>query len=312
MKRKAPVQASGGAGFRYENAVAARFLVALLGGTNPLGADFGRVSRVDWQARDAGWLADELAITCRTSDRDRSAGVSVKSAQQVTRSGFPADFVEIAWVHWFGINTRRKIRDSNDAVVLVTGSLAHDVQEAWSNILLEALETAPDRMATRLSWPAPGDGPQSSALQRTLFESFRCPAAIQSHGNAENATAVQLLRRVRLLHLDYEDTPSRDHAAAIAECQSILTPSDAAEAERLWLRLIGIADKKRPAGGSIDLPQLLAELRGEFVLRDHPDYRRDCEIVERSSQDLIDRMLALAVRWAGLRTPYSLATRPLR
>jgi hypothetical protein len=172
VKRKAPVQASGGAGFRYENAVAGRFLVALLGGTNPLGIDFGRVSRIDWQARDAGWLADDVAITCETSDRERSAGVSAKSAKQVTRSGFSEDFVEIAWALWFGINTPRKLRDSNDAVVLVTGSLAHDVQEAWSNILSEALETTPDRMATRLSRPVP----TVTALNRLRF-SARYPKA---------------------------------------------------------------------------------------------------------------------------------------
>jgi hypothetical protein len=51
LKKKAPVQATGGGGFRYENAVAARFLLDLLGGTNALGVDFGRIARI-------GWLAD--------------------------------------------------------------------------------------------------------------------------------------------------------------------------------------------------------------------------------------------------------------
>jgi hypothetical protein len=59
------------------------------------------------------------------------------------------------------------------------------------------------------------------------------------------------------------------------------------EAEKLWRRLTDIADQNRPAGGSIDFPKLLNEVRGEFDLRDHPDYRRDWEILERSSQDLM-------------------------
>jgi len=64
-KKKAPAQLTGGAGFRYEDYVAARFLLDLLGGTNSLGPDFGRVTRVDWQARDAGWLAEDLGISCK-------------------------------------------------------------------------------------------------------------------------------------------------------------------------------------------------------------------------------------------------------
>jgi hypothetical protein len=169
VKKKAPVQATGGAGFRYENSVAARFLLDLLGGTNALGVDFGRITRIDWQARDAGWLADDLVITCVTSGGDRTAALSVKSSQQVTRVGFPQDFVTIAWAQCFGIKTDRKLRDSNDAVVLVTGSLAHEVKDGWSNLLHDALLTAPDRMAARLLSAAPGDGSQSSALQRALF-----------------------------------------------------------------------------------------------------------------------------------------------
>jgi hypothetical protein len=90
-----------------------------------------------------------------------------------------------------------------------------------------------------------------------------------------------------LLEFDFAATPSQDHAGALADCQAILKSADPAEAERLWSRLNGIADKKRPAGGSIDLSKLLAELRGEFDLRDHPDYRRDWEVLERSSQELM-------------------------
>jgi len=287
VKEKAPVQVTGGAGFRYENSVAARFLLNLLGGTNTLGADFGRVGRLDWQARDAGWLADDLAVTCRHSSADRSAGVSAKSSQQVTRAGFPQDFVNIAWAQWLGFKTDRRFRDGNDAIVLVTGSLARDVQEAWSSLLFEALQTTPERMVVRLSEPAVDERAQSSALQRALFQSLRCPDELLSYGDADENTTIQLLCRIRLLHLDYEQTPSHDHARAVADCRSILRSGDAAEAEKLWHRLNGIADEKRPAGGSIDLPQLLAELRGEFNLRDHPDYRRDWDVLERSSRDLM-------------------------
>jgi hypothetical protein len=50
-KARAPVSLTGGQGFRSENPVAARFLLDMIAGTNTLGADFGRVVRVDWQTR---------------------------------------------------------------------------------------------------------------------------------------------------------------------------------------------------------------------------------------------------------------------
>jgi hypothetical protein len=267
--------------------VAARFLLNLLGGTNALGVEIGRVIRVDWQARDSGWLADDLVISCGHPSGDRTAGVSIKSAQQVTRSGFPQDFVRIAWAQWLGVNKNRKFGDSNDVIVLVTGSLAHDLKDAWSNFLREALQTTPERMVARLSEPSAEGGSQSSALQRALFESFSCPEHLRSCGTTDKGATVQLMCRVRLLHLDYKATPSRDHALALADCQTILTSGNAAEAEQLWRCLNGIADEQRPLGGSIDLPKLLAELRGEFDLRDHPDFQRDWHVLARSSRELM-------------------------
>jgi hypothetical protein len=42
------VRLTGGAGTRYENPVAARFLLDMLAGLNSLGSDFGRITRIDW------------------------------------------------------------------------------------------------------------------------------------------------------------------------------------------------------------------------------------------------------------------------
>lgn len=286
MKKKAPVQATAGSGFRYENVVAARFLLDLLAGTNALGADFGRITRIDWQARDAGWLADDLVVTCQPSGRFRAAALSIKSAQQVTRSGFPQDFATVAWAQWFGINTERKLRESDDAIGLVTGSLAHEVKDAWSNLLHDALLTTPERMAARLSPPAPGEGIQSSALQRALFESLHCPQELRVNGDTGEPATADVLRHVRLFHFDFEAVPSRDQVAALADCQRLLRSGDAAEAQALWNRFIGIADARR-TGGTITLSQALAELRGEFDVRPHPDYRRDAEVLGRLSRDLM-------------------------
>lgn len=276
VKRKAPVQLTAGAGFRNENCVAARLLLDLLGGTNTLGSDFGKVDRLHWQGRDQGWLADDLVVECTSASGDRQVGISLKSDRQVTSAGFPANFVGIAWAQWFGVATDRVLRNSNDAIVLMSGNLAHEVEDAWSNMLVDALNTTPERMVARLAEPAAGEGSQSSAIQRALFASLRCPDELRHAGDCSDNATVQLLCRIRLLQFDFETTPSRDQDRALGDCQNLLRSGDADDAGALWSRLIAIADAKR-AGGSINLVSLLTELRGEFDLRDHPDYRRDWE-----------------------------------
>jgi hypothetical protein len=119
-----------------------------------------------------------------------------------------------------------------------------------------------------------------------LAGSFACPESLRGGGAHDDIATIDVLRRVRLLHFDYEHTPSRDHVRALEDCQRLLRSGDAAEAEKLWRRLTGIADEKR-TGGSIDLAQLLNSLRGEFDLRDHPNYRRDWEVLNRASQEAI-------------------------
>jgi hypothetical protein len=285
-KKKAPVQLTAGTGFRNENCIAARFLLDLLAGTNSLGEKFGKIDRVQWQGRDLGWFADDLVIECSASAGKRTAGISIKSDRQVTAAGFPPDFVSIAWAQWFGIKTERTLRGSDDAVVLMVGSLSQDVEDAWSNLISDALITTPDRMLARLVEPEVADGSQSSALQRQLFASLHCPHELRDEGDASDAAALRLLCHVRLMRFDFEATPSRDHDHALRNCQNVLRSGDAEEAKSLWSRLVAIADATR-AGGSLDLAGLLAELRDEFDLRDHPDYRRDWEVLDRSSRELM-------------------------
>jgi hypothetical protein len=88
-------------------------------------------------------------------------------------------------------------------------------------------------MAARLSPPVPGDGSQSSALQRALFQSLRCPEELCGNGDSGDAAMADLMRHVRLLHFDFEAVPSRDYMLALADCQRMLKSGDAAEAQSL-------------------------------------------------------------------------------
>lgn len=62
---KAPVALTGGAGFEFHDCVAARFMIDLLHGRCSLGAEWGAIVKVAWEARESGWLADDLVLSCQ-------------------------------------------------------------------------------------------------------------------------------------------------------------------------------------------------------------------------------------------------------
>ena len=146
------------------------------------------------------------------------------------------------------------------------------------------------RRQRRNGWSPACLRPRKTAVRKPLtckgaFKSLHCPGQFRDQGDTDEKATARLLRQVRLIRFDYEAKPSRHVNEAVADCQKILRSGDPAEARKLWNRLTGIADSKRPAGGFLDLPGLLQELRGEFVLAEHPDFTRDWETLGRHSQE---------------------------
>ena len=96
---------------------------------------------------------------------------------------------------------------------------------------------------------------------------------------------MRLLHDIRILDFDFNIPTSQSRVQALRDCQSSLNSGDASQAQDLWDRLVGIADEKRPVGGSLDLRELLAALRDRFSFRDHPDFRADWEVLLRRARE---------------------------
>src|ERR1017187_6276586 len=94
---KAPVKITGGGGFGFADQVGAFFLANMLSGGFPIGVSHGTVFQLDFEARDRGWLLDDLLITLSNSTGTSHCALSIKSNEQVTLSGFPADFTTSIW-----------------------------------------------------------------------------------------------------------------------------------------------------------------------------------------------------------------------
>jgi hypothetical protein len=114
-------------------------LSIFLAGTNALGSDLTGSTVPIARARP-GLARPTISLSPARvrAETGRPASQS-KCAQQVTSGGFPANFVGVAWAQWFGIEIERALQNRSDALVLMTGSLAHDLENAWSNLLGDAL-----------------------------------------------------------------------------------------------------------------------------------------------------------------------------
>ena len=280
---------TGGAGFNFEDCIAAYFMIHLLSNTPPLECDFGVVVSIDWQVSESGWSLDDLLITCKGSNEVlRRLAISIKRDKQVTRKGFPTHFVEAIWKHWLNTQTNPFVKD-RDRLCLAVGELADSVKSAWDKMLAQALRTSSERMVKRLS-------PQSksrsnSKIQRDIFNSLHCPAGLKQGGNTEKIDTARLLKHIRLLHYDFQSPQSNAEKEAIRLCKSCLHSGSTDEAKELWGKLIAFAANLRAQGGTMDRSQLIRTLH-KFRLAEFPDFRSDWTILQRVSKDAM----------AGIRT----------
>ncbi|HKV12711.1 MAG TPA: ABC transporter ATP-binding protein [Thermoanaerobaculia bacterium] len=278
-----PVQLRGGGGFRFENMVAASFLADLLAGERRfLPSISDRVLVVDWQI-EAPPL-DDVRLTLGDGATTGFLAFSIKKNQQLTRKGFPDDFVRAVWSRWLYPQTGTGTFDrERDYFGLAVGILPDEVQKAWDNLLSQATVGDPHELARRFS------SKSVSKIARDLFASLHCPNDLEGSGRCTSIETVRLLRRIRVLHFDFRSEPSKDFARAVEVCRKALASGSFDQAIDLWERLVGIADERR-AGGSMDLRSLLGELRDRFQLVALPDYRQDWERLARASKDGLEKV----------------------
>ena len=130
-----PVQLSGGAGFDFEDAIGARYLLSILRGEAVFGVELGIPAQLDFQVGESGWLLDDLMLTGVTKHGELSrAAISVKTAKQVTmKGGFHASFSNAAWAQWAGA-TSGPFDKQRALLCLATANVADSVWKAWMAI----------------------------------------------------------------------------------------------------------------------------------------------------------------------------------
>lgn len=251
-----------GAGFSNEDAVGAHALLCLLAERAYLEPSLGWPTAVQFQTRKLGWTLDDMLVESQSPLGVHRAVVSVKLSEPVRTSGFPRDFVRRSWQLALepGVTS---FDPATDRLVLASNRSTAEVQTALDHLLTFA--------AANPNYA----GDLGSALGRTLFDSFDCPADLGISYSGKPTTA-KLLAAVQVLHFDFLDRNSGSHKDCLALCRAVVEGGSAEDAERLWTDLQEYVKSLRPAGGKVTSELLLRHLR----IRGHrlaiaPDYRHD-------------------------------------
>lgn len=280
-------QASGG-GYQFENEAVAYILTHLLNRSSPFGLPQGGVlEQVAVQRPAEEWHLDDLVVTVHAHGYKHRLAFSIKSNTQISKNGFPSDFVRDAWEHLLH-ETSTVFDESRDYLGLITVPADRKLQDAVYELLRLAHDQSPSNLANQVDLPK-----RTNDIVRSLFKSAECPEGLATKHVIEQGSAGRLLRRVLWLPLDFEDQNSVNRGRAHEICLRLLRSGNIEEVQALWAKLKEVAERLRRAGGDIDLGRLADELRGRFELRDFPNYEADWERLSDDTVSALSRVRSM-------------------
>lgn len=221
---------TGGAGFTYEDAVAAKYLAAMLAGTTGPALDAGVVLRVAQQQADFGEPLDDVIVDASALADGTSMRLSlqVKRSLTVSAAATNADFREVIQRSWATLQ-KSDFREHVDRVGAAVGTISEDTFRA----LTAVCEWARASDATEGFMKRFGDGGNASAAHSAVAEAIRSIAQVSAVPLSDQQLH-RLLAHFVLVRFDFLHAGSTDDADAIAGLQRALVASQAPRAGDLW------------------------------------------------------------------------------
>jgi hypothetical protein len=291
--RPAPLRATSGAGFDFEDKVSAWLMVKLLVG-EPVPHIGGRGTMIQAQVAALGWKIDDLLVTSLHEGVARQLALSCKGNIQVSAAGLPASFVSAAWAQWD--HATRPLRLSTDHLTLVTAGRHADFDATWNEVKHACKGDDAALALSRI---------RQNAKQLRVFDSVR------QKSDTELATEIEtfeLIKRLDVLPVELHAADGLREDEAIGKCAQLLVSGELAEAQELWECLLKLAKQARLAQGTLTLLEVWEQLRAKFALRGHPDYRGDWAILATYSADQRDRIETVLPNGHGLERAEASAT----
>jgi len=248
---------SGGAGFSFEDASVARYLVVLLGEASAPGLSGRVVVRVAVQQAPFGEALDDLVVDGIAPDETPARlSLQIKRKLIISSAASNTDFREIVSRAWATL-AKADFRDDRDRVGAVTGTVAEGMRRA----LLEVSEWARDSRSLDSFLPRFELEGVAGEERHSVLEAFR---TILGEGGAGDAEVYRLLRHFVLIKLDMLHEGATSEAGVIEQLRVGLHEKDAHRAADLWARFLTIARAAAGRSGEFSRASLLNDLHGSF------------------------------------------------
>jgi hypothetical protein len=135
MDQKAPtLKSASGAGFTFEDKVAALLVCEMLTGRRSLVADWGIIDRIERQAGDWEPFGDLLLTVPNAAGKPVKCGCSVKSNRQITANGCDAEMRDNLWK----VIAKPVFNLETDALGLFCAELSNDVSQPLNQLCKQA------------------------------------------------------------------------------------------------------------------------------------------------------------------------------
>jgi hypothetical protein len=268
------LKSASGAGFSFEDKVAAYLFCEMLAGQSSLGPSWGPTERIERQANDWEPFGDLLLITKNSVGQSAKSGCSVKSNRQFNANGCSDELRDAFWA----AASKPVFNEQTDCVGVFCAELSNEVSPVLNQLCRQAREE--DR-AERL------DEKIKDAKHRKIYESFR-----HKTDTGPSGLPWHVLRCLVPREFDFENAASRSEQAAISLSREILDPSRANgdTPTDLWKELLDIARQLRDVGGSATRDSLRGRLRNKFLLRDDPSDSAAWQSIRALTQEWLEQI----------------------
>ena len=272
-----PISQTGGRGYNFEDSVATHFLLAMIAGAELWGAEYGHITKIDWQTHADGWLFDDLLLTLkdRTGILHRVA-ISIKSSAQINSHGFPQEITRKIWTQF--IDASSPFDSNRDLLLFVVGEIGEGILSAWTDIQREVSSADDERISNRLA----ADGAWSKD-KKEIFNSLAC--SDEKYKNA-SLSICTIIRRLYVKSFDFLNKTSLADSEIRKRARELCTTKSYSDGDALLGKLISLCREKRDTGGGVDLHEIY-NLPSLPDLIAHPNYHDDIKRLQEMSLDNI-------------------------
>ncbi len=275
---------TGGAGFTYEDAVAAQYLAAMVGGTTAAALDARVVQRVAQQQADFGEPLDDVIVDAASlaDGTVMRLSLQVKRSLTISEAESNSDFREVIQRSWQTLQ-KPDFREHVDRVGAVTGSVAEETSRAFATVCEWA--RASDTTAAFVQRFA--EGGNASATHLAVAEAVRMVA--QGIGAPlSDDQLYRLLSHLVLIRFDFLHAGSTHEAEAIISLQRTLAPGQVARAGDLWDLLRQFA-RDGSGHGAVHTRESLVRALAGWRFTGAPAFAGDMQTLRDSTRHWLDQ-----------------------